>query len=171
MSIPTPATRPLDLNVTDMARLSAPANDTPKTERKSNRFRKMFTHRPGSSSSASPTTLAKARQPIDSSPLPSPTVKPGFQQIGLLPSELPSLGSQGNTEMDDLDGDNDGGLTVAKEHVDESVTINVQDRKTEDLIKNAERNPSGSSSAIIEFVPKTLKDTQQRSSLPFGSFH
>jgi len=171
MSIPTPATRPSDLNVTDMARLSAPANDTPKTERKSIRFRKMFTHRPGSSSSSSPATLAKAHQPIDSSPLSSPSVKPGFQQIGILPSERPSLGLQGKTNMDGLDAENEGGLAFAKEHVDEPVTTNVQDKKIGDLFEIAERNPSGNSSAIIEFAPKTIKDTQQRSSLPFGSSH
>jgi len=169
MSIPTPATRPSDLKVTDMARLSAPASDTPKTERKSIRFRKMFTHRPGSSSSSSPAKLAKAHQSVDSSPLSSPSVKPGFQQIGLLPSERPSLGSQGNTDMDDLDADNEGGLAFTKEHVDEPVTTAVQDKKIEGRFKIAEQNPSGNSSAIIEFVPKTIKDTQQCSSLPFGS--
>ncbi|KAF1828542.1 hypothetical protein BDW02DRAFT_615216 [Decorospora gaudefroyi] len=71
-----------------MARLSAPANETPKTERKSNRFRDIFKNRSGSSASSSPTVLSKLPPTIESSPsLPSPTVKPGFQQIGILPSE------------------------------------------------------------------------------------
>ena len=60
---------------------------------------------------------------------------------------------------------------LQKKHVDEPVTTNVQDKKIGDLFEIAERNPSGNSSVIIEFTPKTIKETQQRSSLPFGSFH
>jgi hypothetical protein len=72
---------------TSMARLSAEhyrANTsmTPEHTRKSGRLRDIFKSR----SSASPTDMSKL-QPPDPSPLPSPTVKVGFEQVGLLPSE------------------------------------------------------------------------------------
>ncbi|KAB2111572.1 hypothetical protein AG0111_0g1393 [Alternaria gaisen] len=70
-----------------MARLSAPANVTLRAERKSSRFREIFKHRPGSSVSSSPVALTKSPLPAGSSQMPSPTMPPGFQQVGLLPSE------------------------------------------------------------------------------------
>lgn len=76
-----------------MARLSAPANVTPRAERKSSRFREIFKHRPSSSASSSPVALTKSPLLAGSSPMPSPTMPPGFQQVGLLPSERSSHSS------------------------------------------------------------------------------
>ncbi|RYO13144.1 hypothetical protein AA0111_g12340 [Alternaria arborescens] len=73
-----------------MARLSAPANVTPRAERKSSRFREIFKHRPSSSASLSPVTINKSPPPAESSPMPSLTMPPGFQQVGLLPNERSS---------------------------------------------------------------------------------
>lgn len=84
-----------------MARLSvehyrANAAMTPENNRKSSRFRSMFKSR----SSMSPSTLStstdgKFLPQNDSQVLPasptSPTVKAGFEQVGLLPSERTSL--------------------------------------------------------------------------------
>ncbi|KAL7775537.1 hypothetical protein CFE70_009380 [Pyrenophora teres f. teres 0-1] len=152
-----------------MARLSAPANETPKTERKSNRFRGMFKHRPDSSASSSPATLTKAPQTIDSSPLPSPTVKPGFQQIGLLPSERPSFSSQVNTGISYLDGiDMDESAIMDGCDVEVGPMV-IQDEKTESLIQNAEENADSTSPRIIDFASTTLNNTPQRSSPPLGS--
>ncbi|KAK1916516.1 hypothetical protein P3342_012140 [Pyrenophora teres f. teres] len=152
-----------------MARLSAPANETPKTERKSNRFRGMFKHRPDSSASSSPATLTKASQTIDSSPLPSPTVKPGFQQIGLLPSERPSFSSQVNTGISYLDGiDMDESAIMDGCDVEVGPMV-IQDEKTESLIQNAEENADSTSPRIIDFASTTLNNTPQRSSPPLGS--
>ena len=74
----------------DMARLSAPASEPPKAERKPNRLRSIFKPSSSSSSSFSSTASSKRSPTAHSGPLPSPTVKHGFQQIGLLPSERPS---------------------------------------------------------------------------------
>ncbi|KAF7673495.1 hypothetical protein GT037_008110 [Alternaria burnsii] len=76
-----------------MARLSAPANVTPRAERKSSRFREIFKHRPSSSASSSPDALTNSLLPPGSSPMPIPTMPPGFRQVGLLPSERSSHSS------------------------------------------------------------------------------
>lgn len=76
-----------------MARLSVEhfrANSvmTPEKSRKSSRLRDMFKSR----SSLSPsTTTDKRRDSADVSPLTSPTLKTGFEKVGLLPSERNSL--------------------------------------------------------------------------------
>ncbi|KAG9188940.1 hypothetical protein G6011_05808 [Alternaria panax] len=86
-----------------MARLSAPANETLNIERRANRSREIFKHRRSSSVSASPATLTKSPLYIDPSPLSSPNIPPGFQQIGLLPSERSSSNSRHLTELDGHD--------------------------------------------------------------------
>ncbi|EDU49398.1 hypothetical protein PtrSN002B_007472 [Pyrenophora tritici-repentis] len=161
MSLPAPATRASDLNDADMARLSAPANETPKTERKSNRFRSMFKHRPDSSASSSPATSTKA-QHADSSPLSSPTVKPGFQQIGLLPCERPSSSSQVNAEMVYLDSIDIDQSAIMEERDEEVGPVMTHDEKTESVIKTA-------SPKIIDFALPTLNDAKYHSSSPHDS--
>ncbi|KAF1940347.1 hypothetical protein EJ02DRAFT_494906 [Clathrospora elynae] len=88
-----------------MARLSAQhhkdAAATPKTERKSSRFRDMFMQRTSSSASSSPMNLEKSSPGNSSSPLPSPIVRPGFKQIGLLPSER-ELDISGGARADEM---------------------------------------------------------------------
>ncbi|KAH7397458.1 hypothetical protein BKA66DRAFT_566564 [Pyrenochaeta sp. MPI-SDFR-AT-0127] len=75
-----------------MARLSEEHyKSNPSTPiRKSSRFKEMFKRRPSPlSSSTSPNSLTKL--PIMESPIPSPKIDPGFEQVGLLPSERISL--------------------------------------------------------------------------------
>lgn len=76
-----------------MARLSAENHNsnaaTPKSDRKSGRLRDIFKSRASSISSPSPVTSVKPL-PVPSS-VSSPTVKAGFQKIGLLPSERSSF--------------------------------------------------------------------------------
>ncbi|CAN9084710.1 unnamed protein product [Alternaria alternata] len=96
-----------------MARLSAPANVTPRAERKSSRFREIFKHRPSSSASSSPVALTKSPLLVGSSPMPSPTMPPGFQQVGLLPSERSSHSSS-RLLKDEEDRDVDTESTVAE---------------------------------------------------------
>lgn len=137
--------RPSYSSDTEMARLSAPANDTPKAERKSSRLRQMFKHRPSSSASSSPATLPKVRQSIDSAPLLSPSIRPGFQQIGLLPSERSSPSPKESTEMEGLDGNNAGGSPVA---------VTVQDKNT----KGPTENAGSKSSTVVKFPPMSLNN-------------
>ncbi|KAF1912069.1 hypothetical protein BDU57DRAFT_564721, partial [Ampelomyces quisqualis] len=99
-----------------MARLSvehfrASATMTPEQVRKSSRFRDMFKSR----SSMSPSTGASVTKlPLESSIASppasptSPTVKPGFETVGLLPSERISL-VNAKTELE-----NNGGTHVAE---------------------------------------------------------
>ncbi|KAL1792989.1 hypothetical protein ACET3X_009496 [Alternaria dauci] len=93
-----------------MARLSAPANATPKTDRKSSRLRGLFRQRSRSSAPSSPATLQKSPPPVVSSLLALPDVRPGFQQIGLLHSEQSMYSQQ---ELGD-------GETVGSTAVEES---------------------------------------------------
>ncbi|CAN9305128.1 unnamed protein product [Alternaria alternata] len=113
-----------------MARLSAPANVTPRAERKSSRFREIFKHRPSSSASSSPVALTKSPLPPGSSPMLSPTMPPGFQQVGLLPSER-SLHSSSHLLKDEEDRDIDTEPTVAEARRqsvnNESATRNASD--------------------------------------------
>ncbi|RAQ99511.1 hypothetical protein DDE82_008197 [Stemphylium lycopersici] len=74
----------------EIARLSAPANGTPKTEQKPSRLRSIFKPRSSSASFSGSTTSTKKSPTTDTGPLALPTVKHGFKQIGLLPSERPS---------------------------------------------------------------------------------
>lgn len=62
--------------------------NTPRPERKTNRLRNLLKHRPSSSTSSSPALLTKTQSP--SSPVMPPTVQPGFELIGVLPSERSS---------------------------------------------------------------------------------
>jgi len=61
---------------------------TPRPERKPNRLREIFKQRPSMSASSSPSLLTKPQ--TGTSPTGSPVFKPGFEKIGLLPSERPS---------------------------------------------------------------------------------
>ena len=70
---------------------------------------------------------------------------PGFQQIGLLPSERSSLSPQRNTEIEGLDGKNAGGSPVA---------VAVQDKNTGDLTENA----VSKSPTVVDFPPKMLNN-------------
>jgi hypothetical protein len=82
-----------------MARLSvehyrANANMTPEHMRKSSRFRDMFRSRPSSSNTlVSPVTRSPPAKSTLSPPVSptSPTVRPGFDKVGLLPSEQGSV--------------------------------------------------------------------------------
>jgi hypothetical protein len=113
-----------------MARLSAPAIKSPKAERTSSRFREIFKHRPSSSASSSPVTLSKSIPPAESSPMLSPTMPPGFQQVGLLPSERSSH-SMSRLLEDEEGRDMDSETIVAearRQSVDnESATHNASD--------------------------------------------
>ncbi|CAN9170483.1 unnamed protein product [Alternaria alternata] len=86
---------------------------TPRAERKSSRFREIFKHRPSSSASSSPVDLTKSSLPVESSPMPSPTMPPGFQQVGLLPSERSSHSSS-RLSKDEEGRDIDTESTVAE---------------------------------------------------------
>jgi len=115
MSSATPKEAPANAKDIDMARLSGPANATPKTDRKPSRFRGLFRQQSSSSASTSPATLQKSPPPVASSPLASPYVRPGYEQIGLLPSEqsMHSLQEIGETEVGD-------GETIGSTAVEES---------------------------------------------------
>ncbi|KAI8931811.1 hypothetical protein NX059_011448 [Plenodomus lindquistii] len=65
--------------------------NTPQPERHKNRLRDMFKPRSSSSASTSPAVLTKNQLTSPTSSSMSPTIKPGFEQIGLLPSERSSL--------------------------------------------------------------------------------
>jgi hypothetical protein len=96
-----------------MARLSGLADETPMVDRKSSRFRELFKHQPSSSASSSPATVTESPPAIGSSPLPSPDVRPGFQQISLLPGECSSHSFQRLNE-NELNRDGKTGPTMAE---------------------------------------------------------
>ncbi|RMZ68848.1 hypothetical protein GMOD_00002724 [Pyrenophora seminiperda CCB06] len=146
-----------------MARLSTPAADTPKSERKSNRFREIFKHRASSSASSTPARFIEASQAID--PSPSPSVKPGFQKIGLLPCERISLSSLGNLGKGSYEGTIKEEPTVSEEHDGGPVSVPVQDKKIANLIDNGEPNAGCQGSTDFEF-PLGVPNNAQRSSLP-----
>ncbi|KAF2849520.1 hypothetical protein T440DRAFT_480047 [Plenodomus tracheiphilus IPT5] len=105
-----------------MARLSAEhykSNPgTPRPERKStNRFREIFKPRTSSSVSSSPNLLTKAQR--TPSPSLSPSIKPGFDRIGILPSE------QSSFETARRDRDTFRGLTLAEMLKNDMKGINV----------------------------------------------
>jgi hypothetical protein len=113
MSSTTPNKAPYLAPDTNMARLSVAANATPKAERKSSRLRGIFKPRPGSSASSSPATLQKLPPSAGSSPLSSPDVRPGFQQVGLLPSER-SMHSLQQLDENDLGPSETAGLAAVE---------------------------------------------------------
>jgi hypothetical protein len=182
-----------------MARLSAPANETPKTERKSKGIRNLFKHRPSSSASSSPATLANLPPLNDSSPLPSSTVRSGFKQVGLLPSErsYSSLFHRGKQEEQGRESsvsattkeeepspksskkpqNKDCGLT----RVDyENERIRQESKSRLQSLNDAHsKYPSEQAAhevAVAEVAPGDIgetiwSDADKRSSLPFGSSH
>lgn len=96
---------PLELKVETMARFSQEHfKSNPSTPmRKPSRLKEMFKHRQGSGSKlASPKTLSKL-PPSMTDPQASPTVKEGFEQVGLLPSERTSLETM-NRVLNESDG-------------------------------------------------------------------
>ncbi|KAH6865992.1 hypothetical protein BKA58DRAFT_230776 [Alternaria rosae] len=117
MSSGTPKEAPAIAKDTEMARLSVSANATPKTDRKPSRFRGLFRQQSSSNASSSPATLQKSPPPVASSPLASPYVRPGYEQIGLLPSEqsVHSLQELGETESGD--DETIGSTAVAKSYL------------------------------------------------------
>jgi hypothetical protein len=182
-----------------MARLSAPANETPKTERKSRGIRNLFKHRPSSSPSSSPTTLANMPPFNDSSPLPSPTVRSGFKQVGLLPSErsYSSLFHRGKQDEQGRESlvsagtkaeerspksskkpqNKDCGLTRVD---DENERIRQESRSRlqslNDALSNYPREQAAHEAAVSEVAATGIgqaisSDADKRSGLPFGSSH
>jgi len=157
MSSATPKEAPIKAKDIDMARLSGPANATPKTDRKPSRFRGLFRQQSSSSASSSPATIQKSPPHIASSPLASPYVRPGYEQIGLLPSEqsMHSLQELGETEVGD-------GETIGSTAVEES-DLGAKDKTP---IRDAGR---GSNSQDVP--PQTLDGAEKRSGLPLSSSH
>ncbi|KAI4917829.1 uncharacterized protein J4E92_008766 [Alternaria infectoria] len=159
MSSTTPKEAPINAKDIDMARLSGPANATPKTDRKPSRFRGLFRQQSSSSASSSPATLQKSAPPVASSPLASPYVRPGYEQIGLLPSEQSMHSLQGLGETEVSDGETIGSTAVEgaspKRHAEE-----------------AGRNSVGSEVAKSQGTsPRTAGDADKRRGLPLGSSH
>ncbi|KAI4636708.1 hypothetical protein J4E93_011032 [Alternaria ventricosa] len=140
-----------------MARLSA--NATPKTDRKPSRFRGLFRQQSSSSASSSPATLQKSPPSVASSPLASPYVRPGYEQIGLLPSEQSMHSLQELGENDAGDGGTIGSTAVEsaspKRHAEEAGRDSVES----EVAKS--QNTS----------PRTAGDADKRSGLPLGSSH
>jgi len=159
MSSATPKEALVNNKDTDMARLSGPANATPKTDRKPSRFRGLFRQQSSSSASFSPATLQKSPPPVASSPLASPYVRPGYEQIGLLPSEqsMHSLQELGETELGD--GEAMGSTAVEgaspKRHAEEAGRDSVES----EVAKSQDTSPC------------TAGDADKRSGLPLGSSH
>jgi hypothetical protein len=114
MSSTTPNKAPDLAPDTNMARLSVAANATPKAEHKSSRLRGIFKPRSGSSASSSPATLQKLPPSAGSSPLSSPDVRQGFQQVGLLPSER-SMHSLQQLDENDLGPGETAGFAAVEE--------------------------------------------------------
>ncbi|CAO2647510.1 Nn.00g084320.m01.CDS01 [Neocucurbitaria sp. VM-36] len=92
-----------------MARLSEEhfKSNASTPSRKSDRIRNMFRHRQRSSSVSPSSNVTANSTPADNPPL-SPTIKLGFEKVGLLPSERSSL----DTAKQDLE--NNGGVAVSK---------------------------------------------------------
>jgi len=159
MSSATPKETPVNAKDIDMARLSVPANATPKTDRKPSRFRGLFRQQSSSSALSSPATMQKPPLPVASSPLASPYVRPGYKQIGLLPSEqsMHSLQRLGETEVGD-------GETIGSTAVEES-DLGAIDKTP---IRDAGR---GTNCKSQDISPRAAGDADKRSGLPLGSSH
>ncbi|KAI4942761.1 hypothetical protein J4E91_009680 [Alternaria rosae] len=144
MSSGTPKEAPATAEDTEMARLRVPANATPKTDRKPRRFRGLFRQQSSSNASSSPATLQKSPPPVASSPLASPYVRPGYEQIGLLPSEqsVHSLQELGETEPGD--DETIGSTAVAKSD------LGAKDKTP---IRDAGRGSSSNSARRSHTVP------------------
>ncbi|KAI4656551.1 uncharacterized protein J4E78_006440 [Alternaria triticimaculans] len=157
MSSAPPKEAPVNAKDIDMARLSA--NATPKTDRKPSRFRGLFRQQSSSSASSSPATLQKSPPPVASSPLASPYVRPGYEQIGLLPSEqsMHSLQGFGGTEVGD--GETIGSTAVEgaspKRHAEEAGRDSVES----EVAKSQDTSP------------RTAGDADKRRGLPLDSSH
>jgi hypothetical protein len=177
-----------------MARLSAPANDTPKSERKSKGIRNLFKHRPSYSASSSPVTPANLPPLTNSSPLPSPTIRSGFKQIGLLPSE------RSYSNLFRRAKQQEGGSTVSVEEGQSPTsagssynkTAGLRDEEDElekmrqesqsrleslnDVLSKYPTEQAAHEAAIAEVAatdmpPVALIEEDKRSSLPLGSSH
>jgi len=143
ISSATPKEAPINAKDIDMARLSGPANATPKIDRKPSRFRELFRQQSSSSASSSPATLQKSPPPVAFSPLASPYVRPGYEQIGLLPSEqsMHSLQGLGETEVGD-------GETIGSTAVEES-DVGANDQTP---IRDADRGSNSNSAKCSHAV-------------------
>ncbi|KAI4647176.1 uncharacterized protein J4E79_010327 [Alternaria viburni] len=159
MSSTTPKEAPANAKDIDMARLSGPANATPKADRKPSRFRGLFRQQSSSSASSSPGTLQKSPPPVASSPLASPYVRPGYEQIGLLPSEQSMHSLQGLGETEVGDGETIGSTAVEgaspKRHAEEADRDSVES----EVAKSQDTSP------------RKAGDADKRSGLPLGSSH
>jgi hypothetical protein len=141
-----------------MARLSvehyrANANMTPDHGRKSSRFRDIFKSR--SSLSPSTASITDKSTPGPSSPPPpisptTPTVKHGFEKIGLLPSERSSL-------LDvQCELENHGGARVA-----EALKRQGEERKIVDVPHNLDTALSNTGAVRVERIAKEATENQQ----------
>ncbi|KAI4604580.1 hypothetical protein J4E80_011022 [Alternaria sp. BMP 0032] len=159
MSPATPKKESVNAKDIDMARLSGPANATPKTDRKPSRFRGLFRQQSSSSASSSPATLQKSPPPVASSPLASPYVRPGYEQIGLLPSEqsMHSLQGLGETEVGD-------GETIGSAAVEGTSPKRYAKEAGRDSVESEVAKSQDTS-------PRTAGDADKRSGLPLGSSH
>lgn len=157
MSSAPPKEAPVNAKDIDMARLSA--NATPKTDRKPSRFRGLFRQQSSSSASSSPATLQKSPPPVASSPLASPYVRPGYEQIGLLPSEQSMHSLQGLGETEIGDGETIGSTAV------EGASPN---RRAEEAGRDSVESEVAKSQ---DTSPRTAGDADKRSGLPLGSSH
>jgi hypothetical protein len=195
MTPSTPNKEPPAIPTEDnMARLSAAANETPRSERKSKGIRNLFKHRDSSSISSSPANMP----PLDDSTLPSPTVRPGFKQIGLLPSErsYSSLWSRDKKEergrkssvstatqedhspkSSKTAHSKDCGLThVDDEHERMRQASQSRLQSLNDALSNYPDEQVAHEAAVAEVAaaemnPATIVDTDKRISLPLGSSH
>jgi hypothetical protein len=182
-----------------MARLSAPANETPKTERKSKGIRSLFKHRPSSSASSSPATLMNMPPLKDSSPLPSPTVRSGFKQVGLLPSERSYSSFFHRSKQEEQGRESSVNAATKEEEAspksskkgqskdcgltrvdDEDERIRQESRSRlqslNDALSNYPSEQAAHEAAVAEVAATDIgqaisSDTDKRSSLPFGSSH
>ncbi|KAI4710605.1 hypothetical protein J4E89_004193 [Alternaria sp. Ai002NY15] len=152
-----PKEAPVNAKDIDMARLSA--NATPKTDRKPSRFRGLFRQQSSSSASSSPATLQKSPPPVASSPLASPYVRPGYEQIGLLPSEqsMHSLQGLGETEIGD-------GETIGSTAFEGASPKRYAKEAGRDSVESEVAKSQDTS-------PRTAGDADKRSGLPLGSSH
>jgi hypothetical protein len=141
-----------------MARLSvehyrANANMTPDHGRKSSRFRDIFKSR--SSLSPSTASITDKSTPGPSSPPPpisptTPTVKHGFEKIGLLPSERSSL-------LDvQCELENHGGARVA-----EALKRQGEERKIVDVPHNLDTALSNTGAVRVKRIAKEATENQQ----------
>jgi hypothetical protein len=195
-----PSSPDKDLSTTptndSMDRLSAPANETQKTDRKFKGIRNLFKHSHSSSASSSSAILTK-QPPLDgSSPLLSPYVRSGFKQVGLLPSErsYSSLFHRGKQEehgrqplvstteneeehssksMTSLQNKDCGPAHVEDENVQNS---KLRLQSLNDVLSKYPTEKEAHKGAVAEVDVTDIdqaisSDADKHSSLPFGSSH